>query len=128
MPKRRAAVMSTVLPGSTPDTHSSCPSRGGHRLHRGAVAVVLAAVPVLLAGELRGDPFGGDVHSVHDQVVPAGLDRQTHHLGQRQRPPRQHLDALLHVGVAGAARDAVAFGQATVGVPTLQIRQRQHRL
>ena len=29
-----APMLSTVLPGSTPDTHSRSPSGGGHRLHR----------------------------------------------------------------------------------------------
>jgi hypothetical protein len=77
---------------------------------------------------LGRDTLGGDVDPVDDEVVPAGLHRQPHDLGQRQRPPGEDLDALLHEGAAGALRYTVAGTQRTVGVATFQPGTGQDRL
>ena len=102
--------------------------RGCHGLYRAAVPLVLARIPVLFLGVLGRDAFGWDVDPVDDQVVPSGFHGEADHLGQRQCPPRQHLDAFLDEGAAGALRDAVAFAQFPVGVPALQPGTGQHRL
>jgi hypothetical protein len=92
------------------------------------VATVLARIPVLLVGVAGSDTFGGYVDPVDDQVVPAGLGCQVDHLGQRQCPPREDLDAFLDQGAAGAFRDTVALTQLPVGVSAFQPCEGQDRL